>query len=183
MIYDLITVGRGNMDLYARDMGAEFKDVTGLDATVGASLTNIAIGPRRLGLTSIAFTDVGNDLIGEFVLRYLEDDGVVTDHVARKPGKLTSVALVGVQPSNHFTLSFYREDPAEIHLTVEEAEHLPSSGTRALRLSGNAFSRGACIKAATFCTEAGQKAGLSTTMELDLRPSERLQPGGYGPSQ
>lgn len=31
------------MDLYARDIGAEFKDVTGFDATVWASLTNIAI--------------------------------------------------------------------------------------------------------------------------------------------
>lgn len=171
MIYDLITVGRGNMNLYAREIGAEFKDVTGFDATVRGSLTNIAIGPRRLGLTSIAFTDVGNDLLGEFVLRYLEDDGVVTDHVARKPRKLTSLALVGVQPSNHFPLSFNREHPEEIHLT------------RALLLSGNAFSRGACVRAATFCTEAGHKSGLSTNMELDLRLPERLQPGDYGPSQ
>lgn len=183
MIYDLITVGQGNMDMYARDIGAEFKDVTGFDATVGGSLTNIAIGPRRLGLTSIAFTAVGDDLVGEFVLRYLEDDGVVTDPVARKPGKLTSLALVGVQPSDHFPLSFYREDPAEIHLTVEDAEQLSFSETRALLLSGNAFSWRTCVKAATFCAEAGYKAGLSTTMELDRRPSERLQPGGYGPSQ
>lgn len=90
--------------------------------------------PRRLGLTSIAFTATGNDIIREFILRYLEDYGVVTDHVARKRGKLTSLAPVSVQPSNHS------------------------------------------------CTEVGHKAGLSTTMELDLRPSERLQPGGYGPS-
>lgn len=107
----------------------------------------------------------------------------MTDHVARKPGKLTSLALVGMQPCNHFPPSFYREDPAETHLTVEETEHFPSSETRALLLSGNAFSRGACVKAAMFCTEAGHKAWLSTTMELDLHPSERLQPEGYGASQ
>lgn len=141
MIYDLITVGRGNM-------------------TVGGSLTNIAIRPRRLGLTSIT---------------------LASRSPSRKPGKLTSLAPVGEQPSNHFPLSFYRKDPAELHLTVEEAEYLPSSETRALLLSGNAFSRGASVKAATFCTEAGHRAGLSTSVEPDLRPSERLQPGSYGP--
>lgn len=69
MIHDLITFGRENMDLYARDMGAEFKGVTGFDATFGGRLANIAVGPRGLGLTSIAYTAFGHDLIGEFALR------------------------------------------------------------------------------------------------------------------
>jgi len=178
--YDLITVGRVNMDLYAQDIGAEFRDVTGFDAMVGGSPTNIAIGTSRLGLKSIAFTGVGDDLVGEFVLRYLADDGVITDHIARKPGKLTSLALLGVQPPDSFPLSFYREDPADIHLTVEDAAKLPFSATRALLLSGNAFSRGTCVEAATFCARAGRESGLTTTMDLDLRPSEWLAPTDYG---
>lgn len=111
--YDLITVGRVNMDLFAQDIGALFEDVTGFDAMVGGSPTNIAIATSRLGLRSIAFTGVGDDLVGCFVLRYLADEGVITKYIPRKPGKLTSLALLGVKPSARFplSLSFYREVP------------------------------------------------------------------------
>ena len=57
--YDLITVGRVNMDLYAQDIGADFADVTGFDAMVGGSPSNIAIATSRLGLRSVAFTGIG----------------------------------------------------------------------------------------------------------------------------
>lgn len=177
---DLITVGRVNMDLYSRDIGAAFEDVTSFDAMVGGSPSNIAIGTSRLGLRSIAFTAVGDDRVGDYVLRYFRDEGVLTDHVARKPGKLTSLALLGVQPPNHFPLSFYREDPADIHLTVADAAELPFASVRALMLSGNAFSRGTCADAARFCAEQGTSHGLTTYMDLDLRPTDWSDPRAYG---
>ena len=177
---DLITVGRVNMDLYSRDIGAPFEDVSSFDAMVGGSPSNIAIGTSRLGLRSVAFTAVGDDRVGDYVLRYFRDEGVITDHVARKPGKLTSLALLGVQPPNQFPLSFYREDPADIHLTVADAAELPFASVRALMLSGNAFSRGTCADAARFCAEQGKAHGLATYMDLDLRPTDWSDPRAYG---
>ena len=106
MAYDLITVGRVNMDLYSQDIGAAFEDITGFDAAVGGSPSNIAIGTSRLGMRTIAFTAVGDDRVGDYVLRYLGDEGVVTDFIPRKPGILTSMALIGVEPPDHFPLSF-----------------------------------------------------------------------------
>ena len=73
MSYDLITVGRINMDLFSQEIGAEFADIPGFDTAVGGSPSNIAIGTSRLGLRSIAFTAVGEDTVGDFVLRYLRD--------------------------------------------------------------------------------------------------------------
>ena len=108
--YDLITVGRVNMDLFARDVGAAFEDVTAFDAMVGGSPTNIAIGTSRLGLRSIAFTAVGADQVGDYVLRYLSDEGVVTDFIPRKPDKLTSLALLGVQPPDRIETTMARVD-------------------------------------------------------------------------
>ncbi len=51
MSFDLVTVGRANLDLFAQDIGAAFEDVTGFDAAVGGSPTNIAMAASRLGLT------------------------------------------------------------------------------------------------------------------------------------
>ncbi|MDJ0952387.1 MAG: PfkB family carbohydrate kinase, partial [Acidimicrobiia bacterium] len=68
MSYDLITVGRVNMDLFAQDIGADFADITGFDAAVGGSPTNVAMGASRLGAATVAFTAVGDDTVGDFVL-------------------------------------------------------------------------------------------------------------------
>jgi 5-dehydro-2-deoxygluconokinase len=178
--YDLITVGRVTMDLHAQNIGAPFEEVVGFDTMVGGSPTNIAIGSARLGLRPIAFTGVGDDLVGDYVLRYLRDEGVETAYVMRKPGKRTSLALVAVQPPDRFPLSFYREDPADIYLTVEDAAALPFDAVPAVLLSGNAFSRGTCADAARYCAEHADREGITTYMDLDLRPTEWSEPRAYG---
>lgn len=179
-VYDLVTVGRVNMDLYSQDIGAEFADITGFDAMVGGSPSNIAIGTSRLGLRSIALTAVGDDRVGEFVLRYFRDEGVATDWVATKPGKLTSLALLGVQPPSHFPLTFYREDPADIHLTEDDVDAVPFDRVRAIQLSGNAFSRGSCADATRYAAKQARAHGLVAFVDLDLRPTDWSHPREFG---
>ena len=180
MTFDLITVGRVNMDLFAQDIGADFADITGFDVAVGGSPSNVAMGTSRLGLKTVAFTGVGDDTVGEFVLRYLADTGVVTDYIVRKPGKSTSSALMGVQPPSRFPLTFYRDDPADIHLTIDDAAGLPLAETRAVLLSGNAFSRGTCADAVRSVAEEASNRGLTTFMDLDLRPTDWSHPAAFG---
>ena len=177
---DLITVGRVTMDLHAQNIGAPFEEVVGFDTMVGGSPTNIAIGSARLGLSPIAFTAVGDDLVGDYVLRYLRDAGVGTQFVIRKSGKRTSLAMVAVQPPDRFPLSFYREDPADIYLTVQDAAALPFGDVPAVLISGNAFSRGSCVQAARYCAEQADQEGTTTFMDLDLRPTEWSEPRAYG---
>ena len=69
MNYDVRTVDRVNMDLFAQDTGAEFADVTGFDAAIGDSPTDVAMAASRLGLRTVPFTAVGTDTVGDFVLR------------------------------------------------------------------------------------------------------------------
>jgi 5-dehydro-2-deoxygluconokinase len=178
--YDLITVGRVTMDLFARDIGVPFESVTGFDTSVGGSPTNVAIASARLGLRSLAFTGVGDDLVGSYVERYLRDEGVGTEHIATVPGKHTSLAMVAIQPPDRFPLTFYRDDPADIYLTVEDAERLPFDQATAMLISGNAFSRGSCVEAARTCGLRARDAGLTVYMDLDLRPTEWARPRDYG---
>ncbi len=180
MSYDLITVGRANMDLYSLDVGAPFAKVRRFEAMVGGSPTNIAIATSRLGLRSVAFTGIGDDRVGDFVLDYLAAEGVVTDWVQRIPGTLTSLALLGVEPPDHFPLSFYRDDPADIHLTIDHARALPFEETAAVLISGNALSRGTCAAAARYCAERAAETGLTVYVDLDLRPTEWARPADYG---
>ena len=168
------------MDLFSQVIGADFADIPGFDTAIGGSPSNIAVGTSRLGLKTIAFTAVGEDTVGDFVMRYLRDDGVLTKFIQRKPGKLTSLAMLGVQPPDRFPLTFYRDDPADIHLTVDDAASLPVADTKAVLLSGNAFSRGTGADAARFVAETAAEAGLTVFMDLDLRPTDWSHPRAFG---
>lgn len=178
--YDLVTLGRSNMDLFSQDVGADFEDISGFDAMVGGSPANIAMGVSRLGLRSAMLTAIGDDRVGDFVVRYMSDEGVDLSYAPRIPGKLTSLALLGVQPPSHFPLSFYREDPADIYLDDVAVKAFPWSDVSGLQVSGNAVSRGPCATAALSAAALALDEGKPVYVDLDLRPSEWRAPTDFG---
>ncbi len=178
--FDLVSVGRASMDLYSQDIGAPFEEITGFDTMVGGSPANIAIGVSRLGMSAVLLTAVGDDAVGDFVIRYLRDERVETGFVPRKPGKLTALALIGVQPPSTFPLSFYREDPADIYLDETDVERAPIQSARALQISGNALSRGPRAQATRTALRIGRDASVERFLDLDLRPTEWDDPRSFG---
>lgn len=165
---DLITVGRVNLDLYAQQPAVEFSDVRGFDAMVGGSPVNVALAGARLGLRTAVLTAVGEDLVGDWVLRSLEREGVDIRFVARKRGPHTSLALRAQLPPDH-PLAFYRHNPADIHVTVDDASVLPLDRTRALLVSADALARGSMANACRAVVAVARSHGLDIYLDLDLR--------------
>ncbi len=174
--YDLITLGRCGMDLFAQDIGAPFTEITGFSAHIGGSPTNIAVAASRLGLRVALLTAVGPDLVGDFVLAHLVAEGVETEYIPRKPGTHTGLAVVGVQPPDRFPLVFYRHNPADIWLDVDDLAAAPLDQTRALLLSGTALSRGSCADATVAAAQRAATTGVTTYLDLDLRPDQWTGP-------
>jgi len=158
------------MDLFAQNVGAPFSEITGFDAHIGGSPTNIAVAASRLGLRVALLTAVAPDPVGDFVIAHLVAEGVDVRYIARKPGTHTGLAVVGVQPPDRFPLVFYRHNPADIWLTVDDIAAAPIEQTRALLLSGTALSRGSCGEATLAAAQRAQDAGVVTYLDLDLRP-------------
>jgi 5-dehydro-2-deoxygluconokinase len=96
--YDLITMGRSGLDLYSNDVGVPFVDILGFAAYVGGSPTSTAVGARRLGLRVALLTAVGNDPAGDFVVSFLNKEGVATQYISRKADTRTSAAVLGIEP-------------------------------------------------------------------------------------
>lgn len=175
--FDLITIGRSNMDLYSMQIGAEFIETKSFATQVGGSPTNIAIGTAQLGLKSAALTAVGNDLVGDFIINYLDKKGVDTSLVKRKPG-LSSLALLGVQPPDRFPLLFYRENPPDIWIDIDDVPNMTQ--TKAFLVSGTALSRGTCADATVYAAESARAAGITIYLDLDLRPDQWSHPMAFG---
>lgn len=176
-MFDLITIGRSNMDLFSMQIGAEFVETESFAAQVGGSPTNIAIGTAQLGLRSAALTAVGHDLVGDFIINYLQKKGVDTSLIVRKPG-LSSLALLGVKPPDQFPLLFYRENPPDIWINIDDIPDLKQ--TKAFLISGTALSRGTCADATLYAAESARQVGCMTYLDLDLRPDQWSHPMAYG---
>src|SRR6266852_2801683 len=139
--YDLIAMGRSSIDLYANEIGAPFTEIKSFAAYVGGCPTNISVGTRRLGLRSTLLTAVGEDPVGDFILSFLEKEGVVTRFIPRKPGRRTSAVILGIEPPDRFPLVFYRDNCADIELTIDDVLAAPITQSRALLISGTGLSK------------------------------------------
>lgn len=175
---DVITVGRVNLDLYAQQKGVPFVDITSFDAMVGGSPTNVAIALSRLAIRAGLFTAVGKDLVGDWVLHALERERVDTRFVARKRGAHTSLALRAQLPPDH-PLAFYRHDPADIHLTAEEADEVPLDRIRMLLISADALARGSTADVARSLMLRARALDRTVYLDLDLREVNWPDPDTY----
>jgi 5-dehydro-2-deoxygluconokinase len=177
--YDLITLGRISLDLFSEQIGAAFQTIESFSSSVGGSPTNVAIGSSRLGLKTAVLTALGNDKVAAFIRAYLAKEGVATDFVLTKQGR-SGLAIVGVEPPQNFPLTFYRENPADIHLGIDDALRLPLEHTKALLVSGTAFATSPVREASILALERARTAQIKSFIDLDLRPDQWHDARAYG---
>jgi 5-dehydro-2-deoxygluconokinase len=180
MPYDTLHMGRSSIDLYSNDIGAPFAEITSFAAYVGGSPTNISVGVRRLGLRSALVTGLGEDPVGDFVLRFLEENGVETGFIVRKPGRRTSAVLLGIEPPDRFPLVFYRDNAADMELTIDDVLAAPLGETGVFQFAGTNLSREPSRSATLFAAERSKEAGARVVLDLDFRPDQWHDARAFG---
>jgi 5-dehydro-2-deoxygluconokinase len=180
MQYDLITMGRSGLDLYANDVGVPFVEIKSFAAYVGGSPTNIAVGARRLGLRVALLTAVGPDLVGDFILHFLQQEGVDTRYIPRKIGRRTGAVLLGIEPPDRFPLVFYRDNCADIELNIDDVSAAPIAGSRILEISGTGLSKEPSHSATLFAAEQARAAGARVVLDIDFRADQWHDPRAFG---
>jgi 5-dehydro-2-deoxygluconokinase len=178
--YDVLAIGRSSIDLYAREIGVPFTEIKSFAAYVGGSPTNISVGTRRLGLRTALLTAVGEDYVGDFVLSFLEREGIATGCSVRKPGRRTSAFLLGIEPPDRFSLVPYRDNCADLELTIEDVERAPVAESRATLITGTGLSRQPSSDATRFAAEQARAHGAKVILDLDFRPELWPQAEAYG---
>jgi 5-dehydro-2-deoxygluconokinase len=168
------------MDLYSNDVGAAFVDIKSFAAYVGGSPANMSVGCRRLGLNSALLTAFGADPVGDFVAHFLNGEGVDIRFSPRKPGRHTSLVVLGIEPPDRFPLVFYRENCADNALAIEDVLAAPIAESRVFQFAGTNLSREPVRSATLYAAEIARKAGASVVLDLDFRPDQWHDPRAYG---
>src|SRR5688500_5126289 len=179
-MYDILTIGRSSIDLYSNDVGAPFEEITSFAAYVGGCPTNISVGTRRLGLRVALLTALGEDKVGDSIRHFLEREGVETQFIPRKPGRRTSAVLLGIEPPDRFPLVYYRDNCADIELTIDDVLAAPVAASRALLISGTGLSKEPSRSATLFAAELARAAGKTVFLDLDFRPDQWHDPRAFG---
>ncbi len=178
--YDVLSMGRSSIDLYSNDIGAPFPEIKSFAAYVGGCPTNISVGTRRLGLRSAVLTGIGNDPVGDFLLRFLQCEGVETRFISRKEGRRSSAVILGIEPPDRFPLVYYRDNCADIELTIDDVLAAPVADSRVLVISGTGLSREPSRSATLFAAELARANGVKVVLELDFRPDQWHDPRAFG---
>jgi 5-dehydro-2-deoxygluconokinase len=171
-IYDVLAMGRSCIDLYAHQIGVPITDVTSFDAYVGGCPTNVSVGTRRLGLTSVLLTAVGDDQVGEFVTAFLDREHVDTRFIPCKPGRRTSAVILTIQPPDKFPLTFYRDNCADRALTVDDVARAPVGDSRVVFLTGTGLSHEPSRSATFAAAAAARAAGVAVVVDIDYRADQ-----------
>ena len=178
--YDILTIGRSSLDLYANDIGAAFPDIKSFGAFVGGCPTNISVGVQRLGLQTVLLTAVGEDPVGELLLKFLKNEGVETKFIPCKPQHRTSAVVLGIEPPDRFPLIYYRDNCADIELTIDDVLAAPIAESRAVLISGTGLSKEPSRSATLYAAEKAYYLGKRVFLDLDFRADQWHDPRAFG---
>lgn len=178
--YDSLHMGRSSIDLYSNDVGIPFEGIDSFAAYVGGSPTNISVGVTRLGLKAALITGLGADPVGDFIHSFLTAEGVETQYVVRKPGFRSSAVLLGVEPPDKFPLVFYRENCADINLTIDDVLAAPVRDVGVFQFAGTNLSREPSRSATMYAAELACGSGNQVVFDLDFRPDQWHDPRAFG---
>ena len=178
--YDSFHMGRSSIDLYANDVGAEFVDIQSFAAYVGGSPTNTSVGAKRLGLKTGILTGLGEDPVGDFILSFLQKEGVETKYCPRKPGHRTSAVVLGIQPPDRFPLVYYRDNCADIELTIDDVLAVPIGDSRIFQFAGTNLYQDPCRSATFLAAEKAKQNNTKVVLDIDFRPDQWHDPRAFG---
>jgi len=178
--YDSLHMGRSSIDLYSNDIGAPFVATESFDAYVGGSPTNISVGGRRLGLKTALLTAVGADPVGDFIMHFLNNEGVETRFIPRKPAHRTAAAVLGIEPPDKFPLVFYRDNCADINLNIDDVLAAPVADCKVFQFAGTNLSLEPSRSATMLAADLARQAGATVIFDVDFRPDQWHDARAFG---
>lgn len=82
-------------------------------AVPGGSVFNGLVSLGRLGVPVCFISEVGNDRVGDLILRFMEANHISTEYVDRFPDGKSPVSLAFLDDNNNADYTFYKDYPAQ----------------------------------------------------------------------
>ncbi|MFD2178256.1 bifunctional 5-dehydro-2-deoxygluconokinase/5-dehydro-2-deoxyphosphogluconate aldolase [Veronia pacifica] len=167
---DVICMGRVAVDLYGDQIGAKLEDMRTFSKYLGGSSGNLAYGTAIQGLRSGMLARVGDEHMGRFVREELERAGVDTQYLITDPDRLTGLVVLGIKDKDTFPLIFFRENCADMAISVDDISEEYIASSRCLAITGTHLSHPQTREAVLKALEYAKKHRVKTALDIDYRP-------------
>ena len=122
-------------------------------------------------MKSAVITAVGDEHMGRFICAELVREGVDIRGIKTDPDRLTALVLLGIRDKEQFPLIFYRENCADMGLTVEDIDPDFIRQARAVVATGTHLSHPQVEAATLKALAIARDAGMKTALDIDYRPN------------
>lgn len=166
---DIICIGEVLIDFIGHQIDTSINRTKDFHRFLGGSPTNVAVNATRLGLNSVLVATCGQDGLGEYIVRKLKANNVITSHVKKIDHMPTSVIFVSKSTGTPDFIPF-READSQIdpsQITDDLLERAKIFHTTCFALSKD--------PARTTILESAKRAkqlGLKTSIDINF--SERI---------
>lgn len=161
-----ISVGPVSVDFFSCQLGASLEDASTFEKEVGGSAANVAIGLSRLGLETALISTVGEESMGNYLLRTLDDEGVDRSYIHVDPNIQTAISLRGVIPPDFFPTLEYRSKSAAANRDIEGIGEFA-----ALYLSGSMCSTESSFQMVEKFLNEADKQKAKVVVDIDFHPA------------
>ena len=169
--YDLILLGRIAVDFNPTDYYCPLSQSTSFKKYLGGSPANIAVGLSRLGKKCGFFAKVSDDELGTFVEDFFKNEGIDCSHVTRcKNGEKIGLTFTEIRSETESSILMYRNDAADLKLSVEDIDEEYITSGKALLISGTALCESPSREAALKALVLAKKNGVPVIFDIDYRP-------------
>lgn len=168
-IIDIISVGEVLIDFIGHEINASIDKTKNYHRFLGGSPTNVAVNAARLGLKSVLVATCGQDGLGDYILRKLEKNKVITSQIQRSTDYPTSVIFVSRSTNTPEFLAI-READCQINtsqITNELLESAKIFHTTCFALSKNPARK-------TIIESAIKASSLGVQTSIDINFSEKI---------
>lgn len=173
---DIILLGRVAIDFnpaYTEKVKEDFgplKDVHYFEMFVGGSPANMAVGVARHGLKAGFIGKVSDDQFGDFVTGYFEKQGIDTSRISRcTGGEKLGLTFTEMLSSSESSILMYRNEAADLKLSVDDVDEEYIASAKALLISGTALCESPSREAALKAVLLARKAGTKVIFDIDYR--------------
>lgn len=143
------------------------------EAHTGGAPCNVACGLGRLGVKSVILTRVGDDPLGNCILKTLDSNAVDTSAVQIDYDHLTASTVVMPPSESEDMLRYaiYNQDSADVNLEYSEFPEEVFGQAKILHYGSLSMLREKSNQATNMAIKKAEEMGIKTSLDVNLRPN------------
>jgi fructokinase len=168
---DIICIGEVLIDFIGHELNTSINRTKDYHRFLGGSPTNVAVNTSRLGLNAVLVASCGQDGLGDYVVRKLKSNNVITSQIRKSEVAPTSIIFVSKSTETPDFIP-YRQADCEIfenQLPDEIIAKAKIFHTTCFALSKNPARQ-------TILNRAKKAKELGLKLSIDINFSERIWP-------